>query len=182
KTKVTGDLSAYSDVFQGAGIKEVIIPNTITKLGNNYFSGCTQLTEVTFESGSQLPEIPNSLFSGCTSLNSITNLPSTITRIGTNAFNNTAFTSFVVPNGVTEIGGSAFGSPKNLSYLVIPTSVTTIGSYLFFDSNHMIDVKYRGNETQWNNNITKADGWNKDRPSMGTNVVNSPITYNYTGD
>ncbi len=177
QTKVSGDLSAYDNVFQGCTkLTSITIPKNITKLGANFFSGCSGLVSVTFETGSQIPEIPTSLFSGCTSLNTINNLPSTITKICSNAFTRTAFTTFTVPSNVTEIEGSAFASTNSLAELVVPTSVETIGSLIFSRTTKTKAVKYKGTASQWNA-ITKDTNWDKDE--TGTyGISRATVTYN----
>ena len=43
-----------------------------------------------------------------------------------------ALKTFVVPTGITEIGGCAFEGCKSLEKIVIPNSVTEIGNFTFF--------------------------------------------------
>ena len=186
KTKLTGDLSAYSGVFKGTAITEIYIPKTITKLGNNFFSDCKKLAKVTFETGSPITEIAGSLFSGCELLNSITDLPN-VTKIGAYAFSGTAFSKFIVPDNVTELGYQAFGLNASLSEFVIPAGITTIGKYLFMFANgdtdfaRKINVKYKGSETSWNSKTGIDSSWNK-RNTTYPNAVVVTMTYDYTGD
>ena len=71
------------------------------------------------------------IYFGKTTLMSIV-LPTTLTSIGTNAFNNcTGLTSLNIGAGVTSIGTSAFQSCSGLTAITIPASVTSIGSYTF---------------------------------------------------
>ena len=66
------------------GCPKTIIPNSVTSIGDNAFSGCTGLTSVI---------IPNS-----------------VTSIGNYAFYKcTGLTSVTIPNSVNSIGGCAFG-------------------------------------------------------------------------
>ena len=57
-------------------------------------------------------------------------LPSTITKIGKNAFNLNDLTAITIPQGVTIIGSGAFYI-NNLIKLSIPSSVTVIGNSAF---------------------------------------------------
>ena len=53
----------------------------------------------------------------------------TVVSIGKGAFYNTAISSAVIPETVTEIGSEAFRSCENLVSVNIPKNVTTIGEY-----------------------------------------------------
>ena len=70
-----------AEAFYGeTGITEVIIPNTITNIGNAAFYNCTSLVNVAFEGNSQLNYISGYAFQQCLSLKSLT-IPSTVTTI-----------------------------------------------------------------------------------------------------
>ncbi|WP_170124277.1 leucine-rich repeat protein [Breznakibacter xylanolyticus] len=57
-------------------------------------------------------------------------IPEGITTIGNNTFNNNALTSITIPGSVTAIGERAFANNK-LSSITIPVSVTSIGGGAF---------------------------------------------------
>ena len=59
------------------------LPDSVTTIGNNTFSGCTSLTSI--DLGNLVTTIGNYAFSSCSSLTSIT-IPDSVTTIGTNAF------------------------------------------------------------------------------------------------
>ena len=88
------------------GLKSVVIPNTVTYIGNSAFSG-NSLTSV--------------------------NIPNSVTTIGSNAFANNQLSAITIPNSVTSIGASAFDN-NQIGSVVIPNSVTTIGSNAFEDN------------------------------------------------
>ena len=67
------------------GVKTVIIPSTVTKIGKRAFSCCELLQEVVIPEGVQ--SIGVEAFYNCHSLKSI-KIPSTVTSIGTDAFCN----------------------------------------------------------------------------------------------
>lgn len=54
-----------------------------------------------------------------------------MTNIGNNAFRGTNVAGMIIPNSVTSIGSSAFFNSKNLGNVNIPNGVTTIGSFAF---------------------------------------------------
>lgn len=110
-------------------ICNVILPDTITKIGGGAFSGCTSLVSI---------KIPNSVtdigdwtFNGCTSLADIT-LSNSLTKIGSQAFDDcTSLKSVAIPNSVTSIDGGAFRDCISLKSVVIPNSVMYIISCAF---------------------------------------------------
>ena len=82
------------------------IPNSVTTIGENAFSGCKSLTNI--------------------------NIPNSVTTIGKGAFIHCdSLTSINIPNSVTTIGDSAFWLCESLTNINIPNSVTTIGVYAF---------------------------------------------------
>ncbi len=72
--------------FSGcSSLTSIIIPDSVTSIGNLAFYECSNLTTVTIGENSQLTTIGGSAFSGCSSLISIT-IPSSVTSIGGSAF------------------------------------------------------------------------------------------------
>ena len=70
------------------------------------------------------------MFHQCRALKSI-KIPSTVTKIGSDAFVGCNLTKFIIPSKVTEIGNSAFAGCSGLTSLVIPSGVTEIGDGAF---------------------------------------------------
>ena len=66
-------------------VKTVTIEDGVTSIGDYAFSGCYNLTSITFGDNSALTSIGNSAFKSCTSLTSIT-IPNSVTNIGSSAF------------------------------------------------------------------------------------------------
>ena len=84
--------------FRDRGLTSVVIPNTITEIGGNAFSGNDALTSVTFGKNSELRIIEEAAFVGCSSLTSFV-IPSKVTSIGEYAFNNCTMLSNIAFNG-----------------------------------------------------------------------------------
>lgn len=74
-----------SKAFQYTRIKTIIVPSSVTSIGDRAFEGCSNLTTVTFAEGSRLEQIGENAFKDCKKLTSIT-LSSHVNVIGSYAF------------------------------------------------------------------------------------------------
>ncbi len=105
------------------------IPNSVTSIGLDAFSGCISLTSITIPSS--ITSVGEKAFHDCVSLTSIT-IPSYVTSIGKSAFEGCiGLYSIIVPNSVTSIGEFAFSGCSSLTSINIPASVNTLGDYAF---------------------------------------------------
>ena len=117
----------YSD--ENTEIKNLIIPNSVTSIGNKAFYGCSGLTSVTIPNS--VTSIGSEAFEGCSGLTSVT-IPNSVTSIGDDTFwKCSGLTSVTIGNSVTSIGSSAFEECSGLTSVTIPNSVTSIGSWAF---------------------------------------------------
>ena len=90
----------YRDV-----IREAIIEEGVTTIGNSAFSFCSTITTVTIPSS--VTSIGEVAFEYCTALSSI-DIPNSVTTIGHHAFATSGLISVVIPNSVNTIGDGAF--------------------------------------------------------------------------
>ena len=122
-----GDRAFYGDAAEK--LTSVVIPNTVTSIGNDAFRQCSQLTAIDIPSS--VTSIGTGAFLGCSSLTSVV-VPSSVTTIAKEAFRScSALASVLIPNTVTSIGQNAFYGCSCLTSVVIPEGVTTIGYYAF---------------------------------------------------
>ena len=123
--RFTGDdLNSYKNT----SVTSVVIPNSVTSVGNNAFYNFSSLTSITI--GTSVTSIGSGAFTGCTSLTSII-LVDGLPAIGSGWFAGIPVTSITIPNSVTSIGESAFSYCTGLTSITIPSSVTSIGSGAF---------------------------------------------------
>lgn len=126
--------NAYNDL----GIKTIILPNTITSIGEKAFICCTKLESI------NIPESVTSIgdlaFWGCESLRSIV-IPEGITTIGERTFRHCVnLTSVTLPSTLTTIGTGAFKYCESLTTITIPANVTSIGSEAFEDCESLTTI------------------------------------------
>ena len=79
----------------------------------------------------KLKKISENLFSGCKSLESI-EIPSSVTEIEDQAFEDTAIKELKIPESVTSVGETVFRYTK-IEKLYLPESLTTISSSFLGD-------------------------------------------------
>lgn len=137
-TMAEGVTSIGSGAFFGTSISRIVIPNSVTSMGSDVFGNCGNLSEVKIGTG--LTSIPASAFIYCTSLRSIV-IPSNVKSIGDSAFANcTELSNVQFALGLESIGADAFSGDENygcpnLQSVILPVSVTSIGSKAFYYTN-----------------------------------------------
>jgi len=129
----------YAGAFQDTAVTSVTIPNGVTELGNYVFSGCNGLAVI--------------------------NIPDSVTNIGDCAFLNTAWfnnqpdglvyagktalqykgtmpsnTTLTVNAGTRSLHSSVFNECKNLSNIILPDSLISIGGWAFYGCTGLTDI------------------------------------------
>ena len=121
---------AHNLYLKGELIKELVIPNSVTNIGQYAFEGCSSLTSITIHNS--VISIGRNAFSYCSGLMSVT-IPNSVTSIGKDAFYRcSSLTSITIPNSVTSIGDYTFAECESLTSITIPNSVISIGSWAFY--------------------------------------------------
>ena len=125
--------NAFSGCSEGVvgpgGLKSITIPNSVTSIGGNAFADCSKLTSVAIPNS--VTSLGNNAFYYCSGLTSIT-IPNSLTEIGDGIFKKcTRLTSVTIPNNVTSIGKNTFEECSSLAIITIPNSVTRIGQDAF---------------------------------------------------
>ena len=128
--------------FNCTSLESVTIPNSVTNIGDDAFSDCSSLTAINVNNKNKnFSSVDGVLFNidkteiikhpeGKTSTTYI--IPDGVTSIGASAFkNSTLLTNINIPNSVTSIGWCAFRGCHSLDNIIVPNGVTIIDSYAF---------------------------------------------------
>ena len=142
-----------SSAFKGCtDLTSLSLPSGITEIGSLTFYGCTGLTSLSLPSG--VTEIGSSAFSGCTGLTSLS-LPSSITEIDSYAFKgctglkdvsfyiNGDFETYLTKNHPhidVNCGIEYYLNGKKITSVVIPSTITTLGKYVFQNCRDLTSV------------------------------------------
>jgi len=105
-------------------LKSLVIPDSVTNIGDYAFSGCWSLSSVVIPDS--VTSIGDYAFWNCRSLTDIV-IPDSVTSIGESAFKNCiSLKSFEIPSSVSGIGFGAFDGCESLTNIVIPDSVVNL--------------------------------------------------------
>ena len=134
--------------------------NLYSKDGTTLIKYAIGKTETSFTIPDSVTNIGNNAFSGCRSLTGIT-IPNSVTSIGSWAFSGCrSLTSITIPDSVTIIGSWAFSGCRSLTSITIPDSVTIIWVEAFYNCSILTSINYNGTKAQWNA-IYKGPRWDE---------------------
>lgn len=104
-------------------IKELNIPNNLTRIHKLSFVNCTSLTSITIPTS--IESIGQGSFSGCSGLTSIA-IPNSVTSIGESAFAGcSGLTSIIIGSGLQKYGSLAFAyCPELTEVTLLAESIT----------------------------------------------------------
>ena len=156
--KVPGKLSLAYSVKEGTRIIcdsafffcgslfEIVIPSSVTSIGDWAFSFCSSLIYISIpKSVIYLNGNPFAEWNGkleCLSPNYIYEDDILFNKDKSRiiSFRNQNIESYVIPSSVTSIGKGAFRGCNSLSEIVIPSNVTSIGDRAFYGCNSLSEI------------------------------------------
>lgn len=149
--------TTYSSSYACTGLTSVVIPSTVTTIGDCAFAYCTGITTVTIPTwvtsmgidvfrfcsdlvtvnfnATNCSSIGTGTWLGCSNFTTL-NLGNMITQIPENGFRGASgITSITIPNTVTSIGDHAFDGctmlQSTLAVQLLPNALESIGDYAF---------------------------------------------------
>ena len=119
-----------SSAFEGCrGLSSLTIPPGVTKIGSSAFKGCSRLTSLTIHS--DVTEIGSSAFWGCTGLKDVS------------FYINGDFEPYLTKNHPhidVNCGIEYYLNGKKITSVVIPSTITTLGEYVFQNCRDLTSV------------------------------------------
>lgn len=119
-------------------IKEIVLPDTLSALGDSCFANCTSLEKINIPENVRV--INYYAFQGCSSLVSAA-IPDGAYIIATGAFDGcTSLSDIVIPESVINIDDSAFNNCSSLESVVLPDQVAVLGSRAFYGCSKLAEI------------------------------------------
>lgn len=97
-------------------LKQVTLPSTLETLGDDVFNGCSSIKNITLPDS--IKKIGKRAFNECVSLNEI-NLPDKLEVMGSNAFCHTQLTDVTIPGSLTKLENGVFAYTKLISVNIL---------------------------------------------------------------
>ena len=138
--------------FYGSGLTSLIIPPGVTEIGGLVFADCCGLSSLTIPPG--VTKIGGSAFYHCSGLSSLS-LPSSLTSIEGSAFQgcsglkevsfyiNGDFDTYLTKNHPyisVDCGIKYYLNDEEITSIVMPSSITTLGKYAFQRCSNLLSV------------------------------------------
>lgn len=160
------EIGSYAFVKSAVG-GEIVIPETVKKIGTYACKDCFFIEKVIWESSNGVPmgafqnntklkeliisgsatDIFNWAFKGCTALTKVT-LPDTMTRLAQQSFQNcVALQDINIPGGVTSLGNFTFAGCTSLEKIKLPDTVSRFDIQVFAGCTNLKEVRLSKNLT-----------------------------------
>ena len=167
----TGIIPSYitqldSYCFAYTAVNSAIIPEGITSLPTNAFSGCASLADLVLPS--TLKTINATCFAWCSSLKNIS-LPDGLETLYTYVFDACAFEELIIPASVNSIMSHAFGEIKNLKTVTFKKRVDSNGNIIIPNISCTSDIN-----RDYPNVIVQNKAFNRSGSSNHELVFNVP--------
>lgn len=161
--KSIGD-NAFKDCI---GITSITIPDSVTSIGYEAFSGCTKLENIYYT---------GDIASWC-KISGLNNLLTSLRTLYING--NKIEGNLNIPNNVTSIGSYSFSFCGKLTGITIPDSVTSIGKDAFRDCTGLVNITIGDSVSNIDSSAFLNTAWYDNQPD-GL-VYAGKVAYKYKG-
>ena len=128
---------AHHLYLNGEEVKDLVIPNSVTSIGNYAFLGCSGLTSVTI--GNSVKSIGKEAFRDCSGLTSVT-IPNSVTSIGWSAFSGCLLQT-IVCKAIKPASGNEISSTNMYNHTQLYVPEGTYWDYAFSGWGNFIRIK-----------------------------------------
>ena len=152
-TMIPNDIQSIAkNAFVGCGLTGINIPIGIKSIDPKSFVECYDVTNVsvsvnnlTYDSRENCNGIIHTASNKLVLAFNTTNIPSSVTSIGSYAYSNSNVENLVIPETVTSIDDYAFADMKNLKSITIPASITSLNPTMFEGCDNLETIIVDGN-------------------------------------
>ena len=165
--KVVAGIEKYEGNLEiASSISDNNVSYSVVAIDNRAFQDCRELTSITIPSS--VTSIGDGAFGGCSGLTSIA-IPNSVTSIGEDAFQDCEQLEKVIIPDISAWCSISFGNgysnplyhakhifsdeTTEITDLIIPLDVTSIGSYAFLSCNYLTTVTIRSEEIAVSENV-----------------------------
>ena len=134
-------ISSYA-FRQCTNLEKIILPDSITFIGDWVFQDCTKLNSVNIPNG--LTYLSHGMFFGCTNLTNI-NLSDNITALNSQCLQGIGLNEITIPSSVTVMSEYCLCDCKNLKKITILGNNTSISDVAFWNSDNIVNITINNN-------------------------------------
>ena len=132
-------------------IKNVVISDGLTHIGQYAFSECGNLVSVNIPDG--VESIADYAFAACGSLKEIV-VPNTVALLGHSVFAQcTGLVEVVLGENITTMGNGCFDNCHSLVNISLPKALANMGTYCFRNCSALAEITVPSGMTVWGENI-----------------------------
>ena len=128
-----------SNAFKGSSVKRVFIPDEVTIIKDNAFAYCMSLTELILPNS--LKKLGKTVIVGCRQIENVI-VPEFLTEIPAESFAYSSIKTIALPGGIKKIGDGAFKNCLSLKEIFLPHSLEEIGREAFSGCSVLSDLTF----------------------------------------